>query len=293
MKFNIINTEAIYRRLLDEPDAAVREATFREELIAPFEGLIQVFGGGDGLAMFRQWGMSPEQFENREHMRAILDALANADAWNRAAQSLEKGYTAFAEFHDRIPLESDVFALCVADMSGAPWAGGYTGFGAIPGWIMIVYGAPDEENLKRVEACTVHELHHNLFGAAFPGNPMIATVGEYMIGEGLAESFSAELYGEDMIGPWVTGFDDSKLEQTKAIFRKALNVTGFDKVRSYIFGDVISQQAGRDTVGVPLYAGYALGYRVVQQYLKRTGKTVPQATFVPAQEIIEESDYFD
>src|SRR5262245_25586051 len=72
MKFNILDTESIYRRLLNEPDAAQREAIFRQELIAPFAGLIQVFGGGDELAMFGQWGMRLDLFdgERREKMQA-------------------------------------------------------------------------------------------------------------------------------------------------------------------------------------------------------------------------------
>lgn len=297
MKFDVMDTEGIYRRLLAEQDAAAREAIFRDELVAPFAGLVQIFGGGDGVAMFRQWGMSPEQFGdgNRERMSDILDSLATANAWERAAQALTKGWAAFAPFADRIGLESITFALCVADMSNTPWTHGYTGFGGIPGWIMTVYGTPDDYNLARVEAATVHELHHNLGGAAgavFGRSMNDVTVGEYMIGEGLAESFSAELYGEELTGPWVTEFDDSKLEQTKAIFRDALDVTGFDRVRGYIFGDLVADTMGLPKTGVPPLAGYALGYRVVQQYLKRTGKTVPEATFTPAREIIAESGFF-
>jgi uncharacterized protein YjaZ len=105
-----------------------------------------------------------------------------------------------------------------------------------------------------------------------------------MISEGLAESFSAELYGAEMVGPWVSGFDDSKLEQTRDIFRNGLNTTGFNTIRRYIFGD--------PAAGIPVYAGYAIGYRLVQQYLQRTGKTVPEATFVPAEKIIAESGFF-
>jgi uncharacterized protein YjaZ len=52
------------------------------------------------------------------------------------------------------------------------------------------------------------------------------------------------------------------------------------------------QEAAAELLGVPPLAGYALGYRVVQQYIRRTGKTVPEATFVPAREIIGESNFF-
>jgi uncharacterized protein YjaZ len=286
MDFQIVDTRAAYRRLLAAPDAATRAAIFQAELIAPFTGLVKFFGG-DGLASFAQWGMKPEQYndDGRARMTAIVAALDQAAAWSRAARALEQGRAAFAAYTDRIRLGTIVFGLLLADMSATPQAHGYTGFGGIPGWIMTVYDMPDEYNLARIEAATVHELHHNILGVVQPRNMLTITVGEYMIVEGLAESFSAELCGADKIGPWVTEFDDSQLAQVKETFRQGLNVSGFNEVRRYIFGD--------PGAGLPPYAGYAIGYRVVQAYLARTGQHIPAATFVPAHEIIAASRFFD
>lgn len=299
MDFNILNTEATYRRLLDTPKAEARAEIFRRELVEPFRGIVDIFGGagGDGLAQFAMWGMSPEQYagEKGDQMRGRIDAMTKADAWTRAARALDEGYAAFEAYTDRIPLDNITFGLMTAELPNLPGIHGYTGFGGIPGWIMTVYGTPDEYNLARVEACTVHELHHNLGGAAgavFGKDMNTVTVGEYMIGEGLAESFAAELCGEDKIGPWGSEFDDSRLDETKRIFRDGLNRAGFNIVRGYIFGGEIAEQFNFEAVNVPPYAGYALGYRVVQAYLKRTGKKVVETTFVPAAEIIEESNFF-
>jgi uncharacterized protein YjaZ len=299
MKFRIVDTKAIYRRLMDEPDPAAREAIFREELIAPFQGMVNVFGG-DGLAMFRMWHMSPEQFagEKRGWMERTVNDLAAANAWNQAVEALDEGYAAFAPLHDRIGLDEIVFGLVIADISSVPGQRGYSGFGGIPGWIMTVYGEANDYTLPRVKAATVHELHHNLAGAVGMGmggntNIMTITVGEYMIGEGLAESFAAELYGEDKVGFWVTDFDDSRLEETKRIVYDGLEKTGFNVVRGYIFGDDIAASGGLPQAGVPAYAGYAIGYRVVQAYLKRTGKSVVETTLIPAREIIAKSRFFD
>ncbi|MBZ0277481.1 MAG: DUF2268 domain-containing protein [Anaerolineae bacterium] len=295
MHFQIVDTETAYHHLLAAPDAAARESIFRQELVAPFDGLIQTFGGGDGLTMFRQWKMSPEWFsaENREYLTGILATLARADAWKRAAASLEKGWAAFAPYADRIALESITFALCLAQLGDTGDDYGYSGFGGFPGWIMTVYGEPTPFTLERIEAATVHEMNHNVRFTLFPFNFMQTTVAEYMIAEGLAESFAAELYGAEMIGPWVSRFDDSRLEETKAIFRDGLELTGFNLIRGYIFGDRESDPMGIEKVGVPPFAGYALGYRVTQAYLKRTGKTAAEATFLPARQIIAESGFFD
>ena len=294
MQFQIVDTEQAYRRLLAAPDAAARERIFSEELIAPFNGLVQIFGG-DGMTTFAAWGMSPEQCagDRRGQMAGIIDTLAAHDAWNEAAQALEDGWAAFARHADRIPLDSIVFGLYVADMSNVPLQRGYTGFGGIPGWIMTVYGVPDEYNLYRIQAATAHELHHNIRGSVFPTNMMTTTVGEYMIGEGLAESFAAQLYGEDRIGFWVADFDESRLEEARQVIGGALDVTGFNEIRGYIFGDTLAEHMGLPKAGVPDFAGYAIGYRVVQAYLERTGKDVVEATFVSPRDIIAQSEFFD
>jgi uncharacterized protein YjaZ len=139
---------------------------------------------------------------------------------------------------------------------------------------------------------TVHELHHNVRFTLFPFNPIATSVGEYMIAEGLAESLSAELYGEDVVGFYVTDFDEAELATARRVIGGALGVKGFNEVRGFIFGDAIADRMGLPKAGVPNYAGYAIGYRVVQAYLRRTGKTVAQATFLPSGEIIEESGFF-
>jgi uncharacterized protein YjaZ len=294
MNFQIVNSQAIYRRLLATPDAASRERIFKDELIEPFQGIVDIFGG-DGIAAYKNWGMWPDQFtgEAGYKMSALLDTLTLHHAWERSEQALHKGWAAFAKYTDRIPTEKIVFGLLLAELM--PQSGGYSGFGSIPGWIMTVYGDATEDNLKKVEALTVHEMHHNLSAASgsMLSNWATTSVGEYMLAEGLAESFAAELYGEDMIGPWVTDFDEAQLDPTRRLFRDALAVTGSGIIRSYIFGSRIAGQFGLPAVAdIPDYAGYALGYRMAQAYLKRTGKSVADATFTPIQEIIAESRFF-
>lgn len=296
MRFQIVDALSTYRRLLAEDDTATREAIYRQEIVEPFAGLARRFGG-EPMAMFAQWGMPPTLFDEprRAATRAVIDGLAGANGWQRAADALARGRDAFAAYADRIPLESATFALLVGDLQGPAEDEGYTGFGGMPGYIMTVYGKATPDNLARIEACTVHELHHNILGSMSTKNFMTeTTVGDYMIMEGLAESFAAELYGEDTIGPWVTNFAPSRLDDAKAIIKAHLNDTGFNVIRSYIFGDLPGHaQYGLPSVGVPPYTGYALGYRVVQAYLARNGGSVADATFVPAEQIIAESGFFE
>jgi uncharacterized protein YjaZ len=297
MKFNIVDTRNAYARLLAADSSAEREAIFNAEIVAPFSGLTQVFGSSDAAASFAQWGMTPALFEGQQRARTqqVFDGLSAANGWQRAVNSLQRGVEAFAPYVDRIPLESSTFGLMIADLKTGPTdIEGYTGFGGIPGWIMTVYGSATPYNLERLEACTVHELHHNLWGSANPKDWFTeTTVGDYMMMEGLAESFAAELYGADKLGPWVTNFDETRLDATKAILRDHLTDTG-PMIRAYIFGDLdLEGPFQMPKVGLPPYTGYAIGYRVVQAYLARHGGSVVDASFVPAEQLIAESGYFE
>lgn len=291
MEFQIVDTASAYRRILAEPDAGTRAAIFAQELAAPFAGLTQAMGGGP--ESFTQWVMGPEQLAaDRERRTRYLDTLEGADAFGRAARSLEVGRAAFARHLDKIPPRDVVFGLFMSDLSAMPLQRGYSGFGALPGWVMTVYDEPSEANLLRVEACTVHELHHNLRFRLFPFNMMTTTVADYMVAEGLAEAFAAEQYGEAMIGPWVTEFDEARLNEARAVIGGALDKTGFNVTRAYIFGDTISRFSGLEPAGVPDFAGYALGYKLVRAYQARTGASIAEATFEPAATIVERSGFF-
>jgi len=296
MQLSIIDTEAIYRRLLDTPDAARREAIYREDLLAPFGGLFRAFGGGDSLAQAKAWTLyTSEEFANnaRPTIVSILDRLASADAWRTTATALERGVAAFAPYADRIALGTVTCALVIAGKARAnPLDRGYTGFGGMPGYVLVVYSDPNDYTLPRIGGASVHELNHNARFSAFPFNPMTVTVGEYIVAEGLAEAFAAELFGEGVVGFYVTDVAEEDLPAARRTIGDALDVTGFDAVRGYIFGDTIAARMGLPLAGAPDYAGYALGYRTVRQYLERTGKTAAEATFVPAAEIIAASGFF-
>ncbi len=295
MKINVINTLPIYRRMLAADNLAEREAIYRDELLSPFAGMFRIFGG-DGVSMARLWGLyPPEDYdgEEREALTALLDALEAHGAWEQTSAAFERGRAAFVPYADRISLGDVACALVLANVKRTMTLDrGYSGFGGIPGWVMVSVSEANDYSLPRLSGASVHELNHNVRFSVYPFNPMRTTVGDYIVAEGLAESFAAELFGPDIVGHFVTDFSDDELATARRVIGGALGITGFDTVRSYIFGDVISEMAGRPKVGVPNFAGYAMGFRVVQRYQERTGKSVAEATFVPTSEIIAESQFF-
>ncbi|MEO6888901.1 MAG: DUF2268 domain-containing putative Zn-dependent protease [Ktedonobacteraceae bacterium] len=296
MKLQIIDVESIYRRLLVTADAEERETIYRQELLAPFEGVMRIFGRDDPLAIAKMWTLyAPEDFANetRPTIEALVDRMAAGDAWHRSTLALEKGLAAFAPYMDQISLDSVTCALVLTDARRAnPVDRGYSGFGGIPGYVMVTYSQANEYTLARVEGASVHELNHNMRFKAVSFLPMSVTVADYIVAEGLAESFAAELFGKEVVGYFVTDLSQEELATARRIIGDALDVSGFDAVRGYIFGDTIAVHMGRSEAGVPNFAGYAIGYRIVRRYLQRTGKSVAEATFLPSHEIIAESGFF-
>ncbi|MEK4177424.1 DUF2268 domain-containing putative Zn-dependent protease [Aeribacillus sp. FSL K6-1305] len=90
-----------------------------------------------------------------------------------------------------------------------------------------------------------------------------------MVIEGLAESFSKKLYGENLLEPWVTSFDKEDLEYSIEVIKDALHVKGFAGVSSYMFGDTIRQRTRVPACWFIPFAGYAVGYQVVQSFIKK------------------------
>src|SRR5689334_1830313 len=117
MKFNRLDTRTIYQQMLATSDDEEREAIFKDCIVTPFDGLVRTFGGpnADGVAMFKQWLMSADQFtgEQRAWSAGLLEQLTAFDAWHKAAQALDDANQAFAPYQDKIDIDSIVFGLLI------------------------------------------------------------------------------------------------------------------------------------------------------------------------------------
>ena len=91
----------------------------------------------------------------------------------------------------------------------------------------------------------------------------------------------------------VTNVTGAELEKSRNIIGQNLDITGFMEVRKYIFGDHPMVPEG-EALGIPHCGGYAVGYHAVQAYLRKTGKTVAEATqaFINDEDIVKQSEYF-
>ena len=299
MKAHIVRTDEIYRSIIHAPDEETRKAIYREKLVQPWQQMMAMvagaFAGGDApqdeFAGARAWAWYlPDQLSEAP---AVLEALEAANAWDVLTDGLQAGVDALAPFADQIPFDSVEGWLLLADPERSdPVMKGYTGaIDFMQPRFVLQYDTTTERNLAALSGAAVHEFNHLVRLKAFPWG-MDTSVADYIIHEGIAESFAQSLFGDAVLGYYVTDFDESQLATAKNLIADGLDKTGFDIIRSYIFGDHLAEKLGLPITGMPEYGGYAIGYRVVQAYLKRTGKSAAEATFASAEEIVRESEYF-
>lgn len=300
MNTNWIPTDEYYRRILDSPRAETQRDLYLELLVRPWKSMMDMLaaptGGGqdDPLAGARAWAwLLPDQ---TSQMAALLAKLEAADAWKIGKEALQTAAARFEPFAARIPFEEVTGWLVLADPERSnPFERGYTG---ATDWtqprLIGQFWDPNEDNLPRIAGLVAHELHHLVRLRAFPWDLQNTSVADYIVLEGLAESFAAALFGEDKVGFFITEFDLDELETARRLIGEGLGATGFNVIRGYIFGDALAERHGFSPVGgMPTYGGYAIGYHVVQAFLERSGLSVEEATFLPAGEIVAGAGFFD
>lgn len=294
-----IRTDITYHNVLNAQSLAEKEDIYVTQILEPWAHMMQMVAPhtganikADRLAGARAWKwLLPEQFETEP---PTFTRLLEANAWETAAQALETAAEAIAPYSDRIPFDRVEGWLVLADPEKSdPVMRGYTGgIDFFQPRLIAQFDTPNEYNIPRISGLVAHEFHHLVRMRVFPWDMMNTTVTDYIIHEGMAESFAAALFGEETIGYFVTEFDESQIETARQIVGEGLQATGFDILRSYIFGDYWAEKLNLPKVGMPTYGGYAIGYRVVQAYLERTGQSILDATFVPANDIVKQSGYF-
>ncbi|UNC92052.1 DUF2268 domain-containing protein [Candidatus Contubernalis alkaliaceticus] len=287
MKINILDTRKLYIEMLSLPDNE-RSSFFDEEFLQPFAPMFELTRmprSTEALSCLALSGVD-------DTAKDMLNRLITVDAWNEAKKTIEFAIFNLQKFGIKIP-EEITLGIFLGDPVRLAQSEGYTGVGSMPGYVQIII-VPNAQNLPKLPACIAHEFHHNTLFLNVKWNFMNVTLSQYLAVEGMAESFAAELYGEDFIGPWVTGIGEADLKKANEIIGKNLGAAGFMEVRKYIFGDH-PMLPKSEALGVPYCGGYAAGYHAIQTYIRKTGKTITEVTkdFIDGEDIVKQSGYFN
>lgn len=143
-----------------------------------------------------------------------------------------------------------------------------------------------------MKAALAHECNHNVRYQFIQWDHTVH-LGELIVSEGLAENYATFMFGEELLGPWVTKTDAETLNRRiKPVLKEQLHLTGFDNIAPYLYGDEIAKLQNFKPVNMPYSAGYACGYYLIQYFLRKTGRTIFEATITPASEILDEVKEF-
>lgn len=286
MKINILDTRKLYTQMLSLPENE-RSTFFDEKFLQPFAPMFErtrMPRNPEALSCLALSGAD-------DTAKDMLNRLIAVSAWDEAQKTIEFAMENMQKADIKMPKEVTL-GIFLGDPVRLAQSEGYTGAGSMPGYIQIII-APNAQNLPKLTACIAHEFHHNVLFFNVKWNFMNVTLSQYLAVEGMAESFASDLYGEDFIGPWVTGVKGADLEKARDIVGKNLDVAGFMEVRKYIFGDHPMIPKSK-ALGIPYCGGYSVGYHAIQAYLCKTGKTIAEATkaFIDGEDIAKQSGYF-
>lgn len=302
MKVSAIRSDLVYSKIMNAP-MDKKNDIYRYELMMPFERKWACYkipmkaktpGGYDIIMASRLLGhIEPTRVDEtqKQNIRLISDDAL----WEKCETAIRTSLSCFTGYGIDLPVKEYLFTLLLANAE-SPYTimnEGYCGDGGIPGYIFS-WLIPNEYTLAHLPAALAHETNHNIRFQFIEWKNDI-TLGEMMISEGLAENFATFLYGEDQAGPWVTKTDMTTLnESVKPIIRDGLNVQGLENLNAYLYGDELAKLQNQNfpQMGLPYCAGYACGYHFVKHYLKKTGKSIVEATLLPAKEILDAAEDF-
>jgi len=257
-----------------EADSDMREQTYGElvtEPLRPFWETALAFmpPGQEKADPVSLLGLYGPAGNVEEGLQAIAQ-LEQAGSWAACLEALEQADRLLHPAEHGIALDRVLFKLALANPLKVSHLQGYTGFGGKPGQIILLVW-PNSFNVPRLPAMAVHEFHHNVRLSYEPWSPQ-TTVGQYLVVEGLAEAFAAEMCGREMLGPWVDSLTETQHDAVQPLYREAMQLTGFNEIRPYMFGDPEGDIPGYTKKGLPAFAGYAVGFRIVSAYLRGPGK---------------------
>lgn len=156
-------------------------------------------------------------------------------------------------------LAVELYPMDANDQFGRQKLGGVSAWTSWEGTTihLVVYPAP--ETIPRLKSTVVHEYHHHYRTLALNNGHDRIPLLEILIREGMAEHFVAEVLGDSARGPYAAVLSRSEAQSLwQNTYRDRLFSSGDDHVNPYIFGGGASS--------LPLWAGYSMGYHLVDWY---------------------------
>ena len=193
----------VYRKIMNAAQDK-KEDIYRYELMLPFKGKWDCYhipikasreGAYDIVMANNRMGLFPPSRVDST-TRDWIEAISDQKLWTACRSSIENALERFARKGIELKVQEYLFSIFLADPENAytKMNEGYCGDGGIPGFVMG-WLVPSESNLKRLPAALAHETNHNVRYQFIKWTNDI-TLGEMLVGEGLAENYATVIHGE-------------------------------------------------------------------------------------------------
>ena len=224
MKVNRVYSPDIYKKIM-LADSDKKDDIYRYDMMMPFQGkwdcyhipLKPKFPGGYDIIMAnnRLGIMAPSDVDS--DIAEQIEQLENQEMWESCNRAIEEALTRFENQGIELKVQEYLFTILLANPQNAYTImnEGYCGDGGIPGYIMG-WLVPSKETIKRLPAALTHETNHNIRYQYIKWTNDI-NLGEMIVSEGLAENFATTVFGEELLGPWVTKTDMELMPLIKEI----------------------------------------------------------------------------
>ncbi|MFT3805506.1 DUF2268 domain-containing putative Zn-dependent protease [Arenimonas sp.] len=146
---------------------------------------------------------------------------------------------------------------------------------------IIVKLHPGSDWAKLLPYVLAHELHHSYWAKHHfdPNKPF--TLGEYLVFEGRADNFAKHAFGEHP-APWIDALSADQYRSTLKTFAPLYGDSSPQVLMGAMFGN--------PAAGIPQWAGYTVGYRLVAEKIAHDKLTdwpaisaLPADNFLPPQ----------
>lgn len=295
MNIKSLRSDHIYQKVAQASPEEKLEL-FRNEMMAPFRKQWEIqqipfraeeANGFDVITFNSMMHRAPDQITPQ--ISQEIEQISSDSFWSECEHTVRKSLDLFIEHGISLPVSDYLFTIQLGNPDNPVLVinEGYSGFGGIPGFIWGTI-LPNAYTIPRMKASLAHECNHNVRYQFIPWDHTV-NLGELIVSEGLAENYATFLFGEELLGPWVTKTNAETLNRhIKPVLRDKLQLTGFDQFAPYLYGDEIAKLQNFKPVNMPYSAGYACGYHLIQYYLRKTGRTIFEATITPAAQILDE-----
>ena len=141
---------------------------------------------------------------------------------------------------------------------------------------------PDADWARLLPYVLAHELHHSYWASRHFDAKAPFTLADYLVFEGRADNYAVRTFGQHP-APWINALTDAQYASSLATFEPLWDDTSPAVLMGSMFGN--------PQAGIPLWAGYTVGYRLVAKRLAAGGESDWRAiTALPAREFLPQAE---